>query len=186
MKMELIADAPIPGENYLSDTRNYPWHRPPEITDYDVAVDYLIDRLAEPEQTELIYSLIELKQPLTGIVAGLMMQSIGRGKIAIDLAILIAGPVYRYLQIIADQNGLTYESGLEDKGRIPITPTILKAAVGIVDDEEPVETPIAVVEATGEGLMGRPSPDQMTEASPDEQAQMLGLVDPAEDENAVQ
>ena len=28
-------DAPIAGENFTSDTRNYPWHRPPEITDYD-------------------------------------------------------------------------------------------------------------------------------------------------------
>lgn len=185
--MELKADAPIPGENFLSDTRNYPWHRPPEITDYDVAVDYLIDRLAEPEQSELIYSLIELKQPLTSIVAGLMMQSIGRGKFGIDLAILAAGPVYRYLQIIADQNGLKYEAGLEDKGRIPITPTILKAAMGIVDDEEEefVETPNAVILAEQGGLMGQPSAEEQTEASPDEQALMLGLVDQAEEEDAV-
>ena len=185
--MELKADAPIPGENFLSDTRNYPWHRPPEITDYDVAVDYLIDRLAEPEQSELIYSLIELKQPLTSIVAGLMMQSIGRGKFGIDLAILAAGPVYRYLQIIAEQNGLKYETGLEDKGRIPITPTILKAAMGIVDDEEEeiVETPNAVILAEQGGLMGQPSAEEQTEASPDEQALMLGLVDQAEEEDAV-
>ena len=185
--MELKADAPIPGENFLSDTRNYPWHRPPEITDYDIAVDYLIDRLAEPEQSELIYSLIELKQPLTSIVAGLMMQSIGRGKFGIDLAILAAGPVYRYLQIIADQNGLKYEAGLEDKGRIPITPTILKAAMGIVDDEEEeiVETPNAVILAEQGGLMGQPSAEEQTEASPDEQALMLGLVDQAEEEDAV-
>ena len=185
--MELKADAPIPGENFLSDTRNYPWHRPPEITDYDLAVDYLIDRLAEPEQSELIYSLIELKQPLTSIVAGLMMQSIGRGKFGIDLAILAAGPVYRYLQIIAEQNGLKYETGLEDKGRIPITPTILKAAMGIVDDEEGeiVETPNAVILAEQGGLMGQPSAEEQTEASPDEQALMLGLVDQAEEEDAV-
>jgi hypothetical protein len=185
--MELKADAPIPGENFLSDTRNYPWHRPPEITDYDVAVDYLIDRLAVPEQSELIYSLIELKQPLTSIVAGLMMQSIGRGKFGIDLAILAAGPVYRYLQIIADQNDLKYEAGLEDKGRIPITPTILKAAMGIVDDEEEefVETPNAVILAEQGGLMGQPSAEEQTEASPDEQALMLGLVDQAEEEDAV-
>lgn len=184
--MELKADAPIPGENYMSDTRNYPWHRPPEITDYDVAVDYLIDRLAEPQQSELIYSLIELKQPLTSIVAGLMLQSIGRGKFGIDLAILVAGPVYRYLQIIADQNDLTYETGLEDKGRIPITPTILKAAMGVVDeDEDPVETPNAVIVAEQGGLMGQPSTEEQTEASPEQQAMMLGLVDQAEEADAV-
>ena len=26
---------PIPGENFTSDERNYPWHRPPEYTDTD-------------------------------------------------------------------------------------------------------------------------------------------------------
>lgn len=182
--MELMADAPIPGENYMSDTRNYPWHRPPEITDYDEAVDYLIERLTEPRQAELVYSLIELEQPLAGIVAGLMMQSIGRGKFGIDLAILASGPIYRYLQIIADQNGLKYESGLEDKGRIPITPTILKAAIGLVDDDTPEDVePQSDLPTSGPaGLMGRPA--ETTEASPDEQALMLGLVE-AEDENAV-
>jgi len=183
--MELLFDMPIPGENYMSDTRNYPWHRPPEITDYDEAVDYLIERLAEPEQSELIYSLIELEQPLAGIVAGLMMQSIGRGKFGIDLAILAAGPVYRYLQIIAEQNGLKYESGLEDKGRIPITPTILKAAVGLIDEDVPeiVETPAELIEPIGMGLMSQKVTSG--EASPDEQARMLGLVE-AEDEDALQ
>lgn len=181
--VELMADAPIPGENYLSDTRNYPWHRPPEIVDYDEAVDYLIGRLGDPEHSELIYSLIKLKQPLTSIVAGLMMQSIGRGKFAIDLAILAAGPIYRYLEILADQNGMEYETGLENKGRIPITPTTLKAAIGIVDDEEPepeLETPNAIIDAS-EGLMERPETTEPTSA--DEQAMMLGLMDD-EAENA--
>jgi hypothetical protein len=185
--VEIMADAPIPGENYLSDTRNYPWHRPPEIVDYDQAVDYLINRLTETEHSELIYSLIKTKQPLTGIVAGIMMQSIGRGKIAIDLAILAAGPIYRYLEILAEQNGIEYESGLEDKGRIPLTPTTLKAAVGILDDDEPeaeIETPNAIIDASQQGLMERP---EKLEPSPaDEQAMMLGLMDDeAEDANAV-
>ena len=185
--VEIMADAPIPGENYLSDTRNYPWHRPPEIVDYDQAVDYLINRLTETEHSELIYSLMKTKQPLTGIVAGIMMQSIGRGKIAIDLAILAAGPIYRYLEILAEQNGIEYESGLEDKGRIPLTPTTLKAAVGILDDDEPeaeIETPNAIIDATQQGLMERPETPEPSPAN--EQAMMLGLMDDeAEDANAV-
>ena len=34
--------APIPGANYTSDTRNYPWHRPSDITTYDEAVSVLV------------------------------------------------------------------------------------------------------------------------------------------------
>ena len=184
--VEIMADEPIPGENYLSDTRNYPWHRPPEITDYDEAVDYLIGRLEEPEHSELIYSLMKLKAPLTSIVAGLMMQSIGRGKFAIDLAILAAGPIYRYLEILADQSGIEIESGLENKGRIPITPTTLMAAVGIVDDDEPeteVETPNALIDAAQGGLMEEP--EEMGPVSSDVQASMLGQTDQEETMDAV-
>ena len=105
------------------------------------------------------------------------------GKFAIDLAILAAGPIYRYLEILADQNGMEYETGLENKGRIPITPTTLKAAIGIVDDEVPepeLETPNAIIDAS-EGLMERPETTEPTSA--DEQAMMLGLMDD-EAENA--
>ena len=34
-------DAPIPGENYTAETKNYPWHRPPDIVDYDEAIDFI-------------------------------------------------------------------------------------------------------------------------------------------------
>ena len=156
--VELMADAPIPGENYLSDTRNYPWHRPPEIVEYDEAVDYLINRMTETEHSELIYSLIKLKQPLTSIVAGIMMQSIGRGKFANRFSDFGGWTDLSLLEILAEQNGMAYESGLENKGRIPITPTTLKAAVGIVDDDEPepeIETPNAIIDAS-EGIDGAP------------------------------
>ena len=45
-------EGPIPGENYLTDTKNYPWHRPPDLVDYDEAVSYMLDKIDEPEQLE--------------------------------------------------------------------------------------------------------------------------------------
>ena len=38
-------DAPIAGANYAADTRNYPWHRPPDLVNYDEGVDYLDSRI---------------------------------------------------------------------------------------------------------------------------------------------
>ena len=66
-----------------------------------------------------------------------MLQGVARGKFQIDMAILAAGPVYRYLKMIADNKGIKYNDGLNKK-RMPITPTVLKAALGIID-EEPVQ-----------------------------------------------
>jgi len=51
-------EAPIPGANFTADTRNYSWHRPPDLVDYDEAVGYMIDKIDEPEQIEVVYAKI--------------------------------------------------------------------------------------------------------------------------------
>lgn len=183
-------DAPVPGANLLADTRNYPWHRPPDITDYDEAVSYMISRISQEEQAELVYSLLQIDTTVTTVVSGLLMQSIAKGKIPIDLAILISGPVARYIEIIAETNGYKYDMGTDTSDRVKITPTLLKMAMGIVeDDEEEMEdTPEEVVSAMPEGgLMGAPLDQDKMTASDEEQASMLGMnadsEEPDEEEN---
>ena len=183
-------DAPVPGANLLADTRNYPWHRPPDITDYDEAVSYMISRISQEEQAELVYSLLQIDTTVTTIVSGLLMQSIAKGKIPIDLAILISGPVARYIEVIAQTNGYKYDMGTDTSDRVKITPTLLKMAMGIVDedDEEMEDTPEEVVSAIPEGgLMGAPMDQDKMTASEEEQASMLGMdadsEEPVEEEN---
>ena len=183
-------DAPVPGANLLADTRNYPWHRPPDITDYDEAVSYMISRVSQEEQAELVYSLLQIDTTVTTIVSGLLMQSIAKGKIPIDLAILISGPEARYIEVIAQTNGYKYDMGTDTSDRVKITPTLLKMAMGIVDedDEEMEDTPEEVVSAMPEGgLMGAPTDADKMTATDEEQASMLGMdadsEEPVEEEN---
>ena len=175
-------DAPVAGANYAADTRNYPWHRPPEITEYDEGTDYLITKLKEPETHELVFSLLEIETSVSTVVSTLMMQGISRGKFPIDLAILMAGPVARYISIIADSQNIKYDMGVGDEDRIRITPTGLKVALGIIDDAAPEEAPEEPTEEPIGGLMGAPSVDEISAASEDEQAAMLGLT--ADEEEA--
>jgi len=175
-------DAPVAGANYAADTRNYPWHRPPEITEYDEGVDYLLEKLNDTETHELVFSLLEIETSVSTVVSTLMMQGISRGKFPIDLAILMAGPVARYISIIADGEAIKYDMGVGDEDRIRITPTALKVALGIIDDEAPEEAPEEPTEEAVGGLMGAPSVDEISAASEDEQAAMLGLT--ADEEEA--
>tara|TARA_R110001592_G_scaffold105172_1_gene295789 strand:+ start:490 stop:1059 length:570 start_codon:yes stop_codon:yes gene_type:complete len=180
-------DAPIAGANYASDTKNYPWHRPPDIVSYDEGVDYMITKMNEPESLELIFSLLKIDAQVSTVVSSLLMQAISRGKYSIDLAILMAGPLARYIGIIADEQNIKYDMGVGDKDRIKITPTSLKMALGIIDGDEEAPTPEAVIEESTPmpegGLMGAPSEDDMmTAASEDEQSAMLGLVEEVEEE----
>ena len=177
--MASMFDAPIPGSNYASDTKNYPWHRPPDITEYDEAVDYMIRKLDDPDEHELVFSLLEIDTQLTTVVSTLLMQGISRGKFPIDLAILMAGPLARYISIVADSQGIKYEVGIEDTDRISITPTALKMALGIIETEdddlpeEPVEEAASGPD-TG-GFMGAVFAGEIDPASEDEQAAMLGM-----------
>jgi len=169
---------PIPGENFLSEKRNYVWHRPADIETFDETVSYVIQRISEEQTSEIVFSLMEIDRPLTNIVSGLMLQGVARGKFQIDMAVLAAGPVYRYLKMIADNKGIKYNDGLNKK-RMPITPTTLKAALGIID-EEPVQE--VASESAQEaptvpmgGLMGSPEPVDQNVAPAEEQAAMLGM-----------
>tara|TARA_R100000935_G_scaffold49445_1_gene74768 strand:- start:591 stop:1169 length:579 start_codon:yes stop_codon:yes gene_type:complete len=173
-------DAPIPGGNYTSDTRNYSWHRPPDLVDYDEAVSYLIDKIDEPEQIELVFAMLGIDAHITTVVTTILLQAVSKGKLGIDLAILIAGPLARYIEIAAKDVGMKYEMGVEDKDRVIITPTLLKASLGIVEQEdEELEVPEedAVLEEPTGSLMAMPTG---MSASEDEQAQMLGGMVPEE------
>lgn len=180
--MASMFEAPIPGSNYASDTKNYPWHRPPDITEYDEAVDYMIRKLDDPDEHELVFSLLEIDTQLTTVVSTLLMQGISKGKFPIDLAILMAGPLARYISILADSQDIKYDVGIEDTDRIAITPTSLKIALGIIDtdDDELSEQPGEEAEsglADGGGLMSVGSEEEIDPASEDEQASMLGIIE---------
>ena len=182
-------EGPIPGENYLTDTKNYPWHRPPDLVDYDESVGYMMDKIDEPEQIELVFAMLQIDAHITTVVSTLLLQAISKGKFSIDLALLISGPLARYIAIQADNAGIKYEMGVENKDRLVMTPTLLKAALGIIEQPEddavvamreeagPIGTDMAQEEMVG--LMApTPGPDIAPE---DEQAAMLGQQDPEED-----
>lgn len=178
-------DFPIAGANYAADTRNYPWHRPPDIVSYDEGVDYLIRKMNEPEELELVYALLKIDTHVATVVSAILMQGISRGKFSIDLAILMAGPLARYIGIIADEQEIKYDMGLNEENRVVITPTSLKLALGIFDDEE--EDPDEIVEeavtSSEAGLMATPT--DVETASEEEQAAMLGLSNDDEEEEPV-
>ena len=184
-------EGPIPGENYLTDTKNYPWHRPPDLVDYDEAVSYMLNKIDEPEQIELVFAMLQIDAHVATVVSTLLLQGISKGKFSIDLAMLMAGPLARYIEIKANNSGIKHEMGVEKDDRMVLTPTLLKAALGIVEQpEEESEEVMALREEAGpneitqEQMMGLMSMPQNTGAAPsEEQAEMLGQVeeDPEEE-----
>jgi len=181
-------DAPIPGENYTSDVKNYPWHRPPEITDFDKAVEFVVEQVSKPSAITTIMSLMEAGANLTSIVSMLNMVNISNGRYAVDTSLLIAGPVARYLNIIAKKNDIDVKIGNENERQI-ITLEHLKALSGIsadanekdqVSPSEPQTALVSDVPMPSGGIMGVSEENRSETASAAQQEAMLGY---SEDEN---
>jgi hypothetical protein len=172
-------DGPIPGENYTSDTRNYPWHRPPDIADYDQAIDYVIQQISEPEPMSAILTLLEAGASVAGVVSTINMSNIGDGKYPIDLSILIAGPIARYIELYAKGSGIEIDMGLP-KDKI-MTLTEAEALSGILSDtdagsveEDALTAPQELVQGASGGLMGMPTGEGAMTAPAGVQQSMLG------------
>lgn len=174
MKKTPKFDGPIPGENYTSDTKNYPWHRPPEEADFVKIVDKAITKMNQPEKVAQILTALESGETIMDYVTGTARITVGDGRIPIDMAVLAAGPIAKFIETVAKNAGIDYERGWEQEPRL-MTANRLKAYTAGVPKkalEEVAETPEATEPAAAPagGLMG-PSDDA---ASDDAQLEMLG------------
>jgi len=179
-----IPRAPIPGANYTSDTRNYPWHRPADIDKYDEAVLNTLNRLETPSGASLVYSMLDVDVPIATITSAMLQQAISKGVIHIDMAILIAGPVARGIEVFAKSHDLKYEMGADPDDEVIYTPNQLAVLLRsqqqesedgpAMEDSTPTEP---VSPPTESGLMSSPSEEDIEPAPEEEQQSMLGIAE---------
>lgn len=129
-------DAPIPGENYTSNTKNYPWHRPPDTETYDDAIDKVIENLTAPQPTISLFQRADAGVTVSEMAATFCMQGVGRGLWTVDMALLIAGPVARIIEIILKSGGAEYELGLPNKYGEPMGEFIEATVEPAAEDTE--------------------------------------------------
>lgn len=105
---------PIPGANFTSDTKSYPWHQPPEFTDINKALDMLGDKITEFKTANGILTFVELGAPLYKVSQMILMQGVAEGKWTPDFALLLAGPLTRMIEIICIGMEVEYQVGIDD------------------------------------------------------------------------
>lgn len=125
MPMNMMFNAPIPGENYTSDTRNYPWHRPPEYTLPDDALEWISKKLMKKEGRYFVLTMLGFGLTVKEIVSTILMKGFSQGKWTMDLALIIAGPLSHMIVLLAKQRGVEYDLGIESNAMLP-TDTFFK------------------------------------------------------------
>lgn len=116
---ERLQSGPIPGENFLSDTKNQPWHRAPKFKNLDQALDHVIGHVFEKDRAQTLMTVMEIGIPVPTIVSMYLQAGIGQGKWTPDFAILMAGPVAHIFRIMADGYDIKYDMGIEDNTKTP-------------------------------------------------------------------
>lgn len=110
-----MGDAPIPGENFTANTKNYPWHRPPEFVDIDSAIDHVVFILKKPKTAFAIVQMLEIGLTVSEVVSVFLMKGVSKGKWSIDLGLLLAGPIAHIVVILAKSYDVKYELGLDEE-----------------------------------------------------------------------
>lgn len=168
-KSDVKFDGPIPGENYTSDTRNYPWHRPPDEADFVKAVDRMIKAIAKPEKLSVVLTALETGETIIDVVTGALRVNVANGRYPIDVAILAAGPVAKYIETMATKHEIEFTRGWEQKPKL-LTKARIQALAGVGMDEPDEMAEEAPVQEPMDGLMGQTN----TPAPADTQNAMLG------------
>lgn len=114
----MIPNGPIPGANFTSDTKNYPWHRPPEFTDLDKAIDMVAKKLFSKD-SEGVLTMLETGVDIATITDMFITSGIGAGKWTPDFGLLLAGPVSHVIYLLAKGYDIKCELGIDKKTKAP-------------------------------------------------------------------
>jgi len=113
-----MRDAPIPGESLTSPPKNYPWERPPEITDPEQVIQMHLIRLQDKDRMESVLDALEFGAiDLYSLVKGLMRSAVANGIHTIDTGLIAAPVVHEYIKRTADAVGIDYDEGIESEER---------------------------------------------------------------------
>lgn len=168
-------DGPIPGENFTSNTKNYPWHRPPSHLNFDDVVGSIVKNLNKPEKTAFVIALLETGESILDIVTGLTRIGVANGRMSIDMGVLAAGPMARMIEVIAEKAEIDFQRGWKQEPQL-ITSEMLRARGGKVNPDEADTSEMAT--PTSEETLEKLDAGLMTmvnePASEDQQQEMLG------------
>lgn len=125
---------PIPGENYTSDTKNYPWHRPPEVTSIDQAIEVSAKQLMSEEGSSGLVTMLQTGLDIATLTDTFVTSGIGAGKWTPDFAIMLAGPVSHIIQLMAKGYGIDADLGID----LPKNTHTVSYIKGIQEDNDKI------------------------------------------------
>ena len=166
--MSEVFNRPIPGQSLTDEPKNYPWERPPEITNPNEVIRYHLDRISDPEVIDNVFFALDMGIPVKILTDSMMTGAVGKGVHSIDNSLLVERTVRKAVMKMADAAGVQYKETFDDE-ELSATEkaAMLVRAVDKTPEEERDE---------GYELLKEMSDTATSEAEPSEETEMMDDV----------
>ena len=109
-------ERPIPGQSLTTTPKNVPYERPPEITDPELAIQVHLTKLTDVEAMEEAMFHLEMGMDVVSLTEGILRSAVMAGVHSVDVSLIVAPVIHEYIKSVADELGVEYEEGFENKG----------------------------------------------------------------------
>ena len=163
--MSELLSSPIPGENLVQDSRNYAWHKPAQLANYDEAFEYFVDSyIADRDRIVSAMVMAENGISVRTMIVSACIGMVSRGIISPDMSLILAGPMYMLLTGTLDNLGIHYMTGKETSSEIEkfyqklskATKKPKSLSTKQIEQFDALQKELEEVELPSGGLMGSP------------------------------
>ena len=161
---EIPLEAPIAGMSMTHEVGARPWQTPPQQATVQEAIAHYIERMQDDSITEQIVNILQSDVPVTTLANTIQLAGVMEGRHSIDVGVLILPVIMEMIMLIADAEGIKYETGMERDKEAEVKDSRIMAGMArarkeLADDiPEKDEEILEVQEELAEmpkGLMGR-------------------------------
>lgn len=117
MKTEDMFKGPIPGQSLTGEPGSKPWEKPPQMNDVDEVVEFYLGRLSEEGKMDEMLTIVEGGIPISALTKSILTSGASRGLHNVDMNIMVAPVLHRFIKNAAEDNGIEYDEGLVDKAK---------------------------------------------------------------------
>lgn len=110
-----LLEGPIPGQSLTDTPRNYPWERPPEMSNFEEVTEKYIKVLANQDAMDDMAILFDSGLPISVFVEAMMTSGVGAGKHSIDVGLIVAPVLHKFLKAAMKSYGIDAKDNYKSK-----------------------------------------------------------------------
>jgi hypothetical protein len=170
-----VFSAPIPGQSLTDEPKNYPWERPPEITDPREAIKFHLDGINKPEALDNIIEMLQIGVPVKALAETAMTTAQMEGIHSVDVSLIIKDVVKEELISIAEEAGIDYATG-DEPSEIDIKEkeekqvlALLRKKIGAADE---MDAGVEMMQQTADMMSSEDEPQEDIESEAEPMTEM--------------